>query len=103
MDPIFTPEQEQRIREIVVASMLGMASPTTNDFIFITKEFRGANADLMEMEINEWLASLEVLDKPDVKVEKDPLSNMGLIKTLTVKTRKPTTGTASADNTPAGN
>jgi hypothetical protein len=56
----------------------------------------------MEAEINEWLDLVKPLDEPKMVVEKDPLSTMALIKTITVKVRKGQTGqTGTTSATPS--
>ena len=108
---VFTSDEESEVRRISKEVVLGVLaeaaigrvpfsfSSTKDDYIYITKEFRGANKDLMEAEINEWLDLVKPLDEPKMVVEKDPLSAMALIKTITVKVRKGQTGT-SAESTP---
>jgi len=100
---VFTSDEEARVREIaqqVVYEHLGKmySKPPENDFIYTSKEFRGGNKELMEAEINEWLTLVQPLEDPKVVVEKDPTSNFALIKTITVKIRKPvTTGSQTPD------
>jgi hypothetical protein len=106
---IFSKDEEAEIRRISKEVVLGVLaeaaigrvesasfSGNKDDYIYITKEFRGANKDLMEAEINEWLDLVKPLDEPKMVVEKDPLSAMALIKTITAKVRKGQTGTTSA-------
>lgn len=77
-----------------------------NNYVVISKSFQGSNAEQMELDINDWLKSTGAQEIHKIDSIKDPLSSMGVIKTVFVKVKQGTTETAKSDNatdTPEGN
>jgi hypothetical protein len=70
-----------------------------NNYVVISKAFRGANAEQMELDINDWLKTTGAQEIHKIDSLKDPLSSMGVIKTVFVKVKAVPTVTlgASAD------
>lgn len=119
---VFTADQTEVIRELVRKEFCilmldtikkDMASPKTpapvpeNNLIIISKSFQGANAEQMELDINDWLKTTGAQEIHKIDSIKDPLSSMGVIKTVFVKVKAvPTTtlgATPDAASSPKGN
>lgn len=109
---VFTSDEMAEVRRIseqVLMEHIGRMfldrQKDENNLIVISKEFRGSNAEQMELDINDWLKSTGTQEIHKIDSIKDPLSSMGVIKTVFARVKRGTTLGASADaaNPPKNN